>query len=258
MAKRPKKLRLTKRDYNVLRDANTFGLVVPELIAPYRFAGKSPEAIKSTLRRLYGWPPHFLYLRPEPLDARRVYYRLTSRGVTLIGASRSAARRRGRQSLIGRYAVAWFICCHRPHERTLLDRAGLKQLLVKPGRLPRAGFYLDESRPNQLGLGFALVDHGTHVIRMVRKAARLMQRFVESPAIRDFVVAGKFTLSVLTAGDQKRQELETGLHKRLPRQLSVPCWRLGIDVRRQLPFRVEVLVVPTLDHLIFRGEPTDE
>ena len=102
MPKPHKKPRLTRRDLDVLRDAITFGIVVPELIAPYRFHGKAVGAVTSTLRRLYGHPPRFLYLRPEPLDTQRVYYRLTPRGGRVVGAARTETLRPGKQSLIRR------------------------------------------------------------------------------------------------------------------------------------------------------------
>ena len=115
--KKKRKLRLTKRDYAILRDGQRYGLIIPEFLHVHRFADKNRDAMKSTLRRLYGRPPHYLYLRPESLDDRRVYYRLTSRGCRLIGASRDAARPFGRFAVAQRYAVLWFICVGRPGAR---------------------------------------------------------------------------------------------------------------------------------------------
>lgn len=251
MAKRRKKLRLTKRDFQVLRDAHALGLVVPEFLAPYRFADRSPSAVKSTLRRLYGRPPQYLYLRPEPLDGRRVYYRLTSRGAALIGAPASAARRRGRQSLIGHYGLAWLICCHRPHERALLDPAALAQLLDATGRLPKSGFYIDSPPSQTSRLGLAVVDHGADVRRLVRKTAKLLLRLIRHRPTGPYLATGKFTLTLLTIDERKRLELAAGLRVRLRRQLAAPLWKLGVDARRGLPFQVDLFVVPGLDRLTF-------
>ncbi len=255
MPKPNKKPRLTRRDLDVLRDALTFGIVVPELIAPYRFAGKAPGAVTSTLRRLYGHPPRFLYLRPDPLDDRRVYYRLTARGGRVIGATRAATLRPGKQSLVRRYALAWLVCCDKPHQRVLLDRAAVVQLLVSPGRMPKHGFYLHnlEGQPSRLGL--AIVDHGAHPARLVRKAAKVAERLIENPSTREFVLARRLTLTLLTFDEMKREELDRTLRRRLHRQLRTLLWQYGVDARTQLPFAIETYTVPGLLPLIPHDHP---
>lgn len=244
--KRPKKLRLTKRDYDVLRDGRDFGLVVPELIAPYRFAGKAPHAVTSTLRRLYGEPPSYRYLRPEPLDSRRVYYRLTGRGGRAIGVARGSLRRLGSQSLVRRYAVAWLICVQKPHGRSLLGRETLGQLLPGFGRAPQHSYYLETGEPTCLG--HALVDHGADPIRIERRAVRVAQRLIEHPATAPFVASGRLTLAVLTFDERKRESLDDAVRRRFARQLRTPLWRLG----RQAAVRVETYCVPGLAPLILR------
>lgn len=250
MPNRLKKTRLTRRDLDVLRDAQMFGLIVPELIAPYRFADKAPDAVTSTLRRLYGRPPRFLYLRPEPLDDRRVYYRLTPRGARVIGASRSATLRHGKQSLLRRYALAWLVCCDKPHERVLLDREAVVQLLVSAGRMPKHGFYLQNVDGQRSRLGLAIVDHGAHPARLVRKSVSVAERLIGNPATREFVLARSFTLTLLTFDEGKREELDRAVRRRLHRQLRTPLWRYGIDVRTQFPLAIETYTVPGLLPLI--------
>lgn len=241
-----KRLRLTRRDLDVLSDAARFGLVVPELIRPYRFAGKSPSAVTSTLRRLYGSPPRYLYLRPEPLDDRRVYYRLTGRGARLIGAPRRATNRPGRQSLPRRYAIQWLIASHRPATRTLLDRQAVARLLRNPGRIPKHGFYSEQAADNRLGL--AVVDHGTEPQRLVRKAASQAERLLENTATREFFLAGRLTLAVLTFDEAKRAQVDTWLRRRLAKQLQMPLFRLGVSGAS--PLKVESYTVPGLSPLV--------
>lgn len=250
MPKPFKKPRLTRRDLDVLRDAYTFGIVVPELIAPYRFVGKAPAAVTSTLRRLYGRPPRFLYLRPEPLDDRRVYYRLTPRGARVIGVSRGAALRPGKQSLVRRYALAWLICCEKPHERVLLDRTAVVQLLANPGRMPKHGFYLHnfEGQPSRLGL--AIVDHGAHPARLVRKTVSIAERLIGNPATREFVLARRLTLALLTFDEMKREELDRAVRRRLHKQLRTTLWQYGVDARTQFPMDLETYTVPGMLPLI--------
>lgn len=242
----PKRLRLTRRDLDVLNDAARFGLVVPELIRPYRFAGKSPAAVTSTLRRLYGQPPRYLYLRPEPLDDHRVYYRLTGRGVRVIGAARRATNRLGRQSLPRRYALQWLIACHRPHARTLLDREALDRLLGNPRGMTRQGFYTEQAEATRLGL--AIVDHGAEPKRLVRKAASQAERLLENAATREFFLAGRFTLAVLTFDEAKRIQVDRLVRTRLAKQLRMPLFRLG--VRGPSPLAVESYTVPGLSPLV--------
>lgn len=241
-----KRLRLTKRDLEVLGDAARFGLIVPELIRPYRFAGKSSAAVTSTLRRLYGRPPRYLYLRPEPLDDHRVYYRLTTRGARLIGAPRRVTTRPGRQSLPRRYAFQWLIACHRPHTRTLLDRDAIERLLVSPGRITRQGFYTEQATQPRLGL--AIVDHGTDPRRLVRKAASQAERLLENPATREFLLAGRLTLSLLTFDEAKRAQVDGLLRRRLASQLRMPLFRLG--VRGASTLTLESYTVPGLNSLV--------
>ncbi len=255
MPKPNKKPRLTRRDLDVLRDAHAFGLVVPELIAPYRFAGKSSAAVTSTLRRLYGRPPRYLYLRPEPLDDRRVYYRLTPRGARAIGVSRSAILRPGKQSLVRRYALCWFACSLEPHQRTLLDHAAVLQLLVEPGRIPKHGFYLQKTEGEPSRLGLAIVDHGALPMRLVRKTVKIAERLIQTPATREFVLARRLTLSLLTFDERKREELDQALRRRLRRQLRTLLWQHGIDARLQLPFVIETYTVPGLLPLIPHDHP---
>ena len=243
---RPKRLRLTKRDFEVLHDARDFGLVVPELIAPYRFANKAPGAVTSTLRRLYGEPPWYRYLRPEPLDGRRVYYRLTARGGQLVGAPRSMLRRYGNQSLIRRYALAWLICAQRPHARKLLDNEALGRLLPGFDRVARHGYYLETCTPTRLG--HALVDHGADPIRIVRRAVRIVERLIAHQATAPFVAKNRLTFAVLTFDERKRETLDAALRGRFAKQLRTPLWRLGKQARLNL----ETYCVPGLAPLVLR------
>jgi len=242
----PKRLRLTKRDLDVLNDAARFGLVVPELILPYRFAGKSPAAVTSTLRRLYGRPPRYLYLRPEPLDDHRVYYRLTARGARVIGAPRRATTRPGRQSLPRRYAIQWLIASHRPHVRTLLDREAIDRLLVSPGRITRQGFYTEQAKQPRLGL--AIVDHGTDPRRLVRKVATQAEKLLDNQATREFLLAGRLTLTLLTFDEAKRVQVDRLVRRRLAKQLRMPLFQLG--VRGASPLLLESYTVPGLSPLV--------
>ncbi len=255
MSKRPKKPRLTRRDLDVLRDAATFGLIVPELIAPYRFAGKAPAAVTSTLRRLYGRPPSYLYLRPEPLDDRRVYYRLTPRGARVAEASRSATLRLGKQSLLRRYALAWLICVHEPHRRVLLDRDDAMQLLANASNLPKHGFYLRKQEQTGPRLGLAIVDHGAHPSRIVRKVIRTAERLLSNASSRDLIAADRMTITLLTFNELKREELHKSIRRRMSRQLPALLCQYGLSPNVTNRLQLEAHVVPGLLNLIPHDRP---
>ena len=254
--KKKRKLRLTKRDYAILRDAERYGLIVPEFLHEQRFAEKQRDAVKSTLRRLYGRPPQFLYLRPEPLDEKRVYYRLTRRGCRLIGASRDAARPFGRFAVAQRYAILWFIGVDRPGARRLLDpRQFPQQFGSLHQRLPKKRFFLEESATGSMCVGYFLIDLRTDVRRLVRQSWQLLRRFVERGWFRDYFVAQRFVFRVLTYDPLKARELDSRLRSALRQQLARPLQSLGLRGRVDELIDLQVLVVPGMDHLIPHERP---
>ena len=247
MGKRTRKVRLTKRDYAILRDAHTYGLVVPEFLHAQRFADKQPAAVKSTLRRLYGRPPRYLYLCPEPLDTHRVYYRLTSRGCRLLGASPDASRKRGRKAIAARYAMLWFICVDKPQARNLFDpRMFPEQFSHIRERLPKKQFFIEQSSDGTMQLGYFLIDFRTDIRRLVRQSCQIMQRFLERGWFNDYLVANRFAFAVLTYDEGKAQEIERTLRSALRHRLSRPLQALGVSALPPLP----VLVVPGMHSLI--------
>jgi hypothetical protein len=248
MVRRKRKVRLTKRDYAILRDAEKYGLVVPEFLHAQRFADKQPAAVKSTLRRLYGRPPRYLYLRPESLDAHRVYYRLTSRGCRLLGVSRDASRALGRKAIVDRYAALWFICAEHSGQRTLFDpRQFPEQFSHIRKRLPRKRFYIEQSSDGTMQLGYFVVDFRTDIRRLVRQCCQVMRSFIEHGWFNDYLVSGRFGFTVLTFNEGKAKEIERLLRIAFRKQLSRPLQTLGVR-NRLLP--IQVLVVPGMDSLI--------
>ena len=247
MNRRNRKVRLTKRDYAILRDAQTYGLVVPEFLHAHRFADKQPAAVKSTLRRLYGRPPRYLYLRPEPLDTQRVYYQLTSRGCRLLGASPDASRKRGRKAIAARYATLWFICVDKPRARNLFDpRMFPEQFSHIRERLPKKQFFIEQSPAGTMQLGYFLIDFRTDIRRLARQSCQVMQRFLERGWFNDYLVANRFAFAVLTYDEGKAKEIERTLRTALRRRLSRPLQALGVTTLPSLG----VIVVPGMRSLI--------
>lgn len=246
-----RKVRLTKRDYAILRDAQEYGLIVPEFLHAQRFAGKERDAVKSTLRRLYGRPPHHLYLRPEPLDDKRVYYRLTSKGCRLIGASRDSARPFGRFAVAQRYAIVWFILVDRPGKRQLFEPTRFPdQFGNLRGRLPKRRFFLEEGTDSAMRVGYFLVDLRTDVRRLVRQSWQGLGRFLERGWFNKHLLTRRFVFRVLTYDEQKAGELDKLLRTTLRRRLGKPFLAIGVRGPADEVVDLQVLLVPGMDQLI--------
>ena len=249
MAKKQSKPRLTKRDYAILKDAAQFGMVVPEILHAQRFAGKKLAAVISTLRRLYGRPPNYLYLRPEKLDTNRVYYQLTNRGCNLIGHSRDASRPFGRHAVASRYATLWFICADQPNGRNRFDpRAFPTQFPNVRGRLPKQNFYIEQSEVS-MKLGYFITDMRTDMRRLVRNSCCLMRKFIDNGWFNDYLVTHRFAFNVLTFNAAKAEEIQRKLNQEFAEQLARPLQAIGVP-DGQHAFAAQVVTVPGLDTLI--------
>lgn len=250
MADSKKQIRLTKRDLRILRLAARHGMVMVDALQGIAFQDKGRDAVKSTLRRLCGKPPRYRYLRPEKLDAHRVYYRLTGGGARLLGASREIARPLGPQAKIEKYAILWFICTDRPNHRSLFNpRDFPEQFDIGPNRLPRANFYIEETSDNNTQLGFILVDHGGHPRRLVRRAHKTLLRFLKHGWFDEFIASRTFALTVLTLSEGKKAAIQTRVKPFLQQALAAPL-RSFQSSFHDFPIHLNFVVVPDLADLI--------
>ena len=172
MSKRSKKSRLSAREQQILHLAKN-GMATVEIVHRCFYPEADVEAVRSALRRMV----ELGRLKTEPLDTRRGYYRLTSRGARLIGVSRRSAQPLKRQGKIQRYAVSWFVHADQPGQRVLLNPADYPERFPVGGhRLPRCPFFLDRSQ-QPCRMGFILVDHNAHYRRMGRKVVKILAAF---------------------------------------------------------------------------------
>ncbi len=245
--KRTQNIRLTDRDRRILKHVERQRMTTIEAVQTVFFPHNERDAAKSTLRRLYGAPPDHLYLCPEPLDARRVYYRLTPKGARLIGAAKEAARPLGLQARVERYALLWFFCVECPGKRTPFHpRKFPEQFKLQGERLPRKNFYVEEDASGEVCLGYVMVDHRADTRRLVRKAAATLQRFLRRGWFDEYLRAGAFALTVLTATEEKQKSLERALQRRLPEFLRPHLDHLGAVAGETLPLKLSVRIVPGL------------
>ena len=250
MANSKKQIRLGKRDLRVLRLARRHRIVTIDALQAVEFDGKGRDAVKSTLRRLCGKPPRYLYIRPEKLDSHRVYYRLTGRGARLIGAPREVARSLGPQAKVERLALLWFICVDRPNQRALFNpRDFPDQFQIGPNRLPRSNFFIEETSDDKTQLGYVLIDHGGHPRRIVRRSYKTLLRFLKHGWFDEFIASRSFVLTILTLSEGKKAAIQKRLKPFLRDALRIPLHSFRSSVH-DFPIDLNVVVVSDLADLI--------
>lgn len=250
-------IRLGPRDRAILRHVARFRMTTIDALHRTFFAGKRRDAVKSTVRRLCGRARRDGYLHAEPLDARRVYYRLTSRATNLLGLGKDHARPLGLQARIRRYAVLWLLCIEESADRVpMTPRDFPEQFGVAGHRLPRAHFYIEERHGGETRLGYAVVDHGRHPRRIYRNVARTLQRFLRHGWLDEFIAAGAFDVAVLTVSEPKRRSLQRGLEPYLRKVLEPDLSRFGFRRGDPLPLMLSVRVVPGLLEIL--PDPIDD
>lgn len=245
MAKKTKKNRLRPRDREILLLAKT-GMVTVELVFRRFFSDGDIEAARSAVRRLVDLG----HLQSEPLDARRVYYRLTAKGAAQIGASRKCAQPLKKQGRIQRYAVSWFIHVDRPEERALLNPFDhTEQFPVAGHRLPRCPFFLDRC-DGKSRLGAVLVDHNAHQRRISQKTVKLLGRFLRHGWFDSFIRQDAFVLAILTFSKYRKRTFQRHVPQAIAEHLSYPLTQLRPELTGALPSLVEIYVIPQLDALV--------
>ena len=244
MVKRSKRLRLGTRDREILNFVGEQRMSWLDGLHVRFFKGQTIEAAKSTVRRLRGRPPQYRYLRPEVMDSRRVYYRLTGDAARLLGFPTEVTRPLGRTSLIRRYALQWFICLDGQEKRWKCNPRDYPQLFSVDGhRLPPANFYIEKQR-GETRFGIAVVDFGTDARRLARRTVDKLERFSIHGWFDDVVAAGKFEVTVLTATTGKARSVQTLLHRGLTKRLY--AWLEELGDGEDSPIELRLPVVPGL------------
>ena len=249
-----KRLRIRKRDMQILQHVAKFRMTTQDALHARFFAGQQRDAVKSTLRRLCGAGPQGYFLKAEPLDARRVYYRLTPRATQVLGLADDLARPLGIQARIRRYAILWLMCIDDSAVRVPFNlRDFPDHFPIAADRLPRSNFYIEDQPGGATRLGFSVVDTGRHRQRVFRNTATTMKRFLEKGWIDAFITSRCFELSVLTLTDTARDAIESELAQYLRRTLADQLCRFGVGQDTPLPFSIRVHVVPGLLDVIPDG-----
>jgi hypothetical protein len=248
MSRRKRKIRLGQRDREILSFLGERGMSWLEPIHQRFYADRSPDAARSTMRRLCGRPPKYRYVRPEPLDGKRVYYRLTRKGAKLLGYSVHVTLPMGTTALIRRYALQWFFEMDGHGKRWHCNPRDCPDLFPVHGhRLPRGHFYLEKGDDGNV-LGFAIEDYGSDVRRISRRAVDHLQRFLEHGWFDDLIRAQRFGVTFLTATDDKATAIERQFGRDSQRRLT-PLLR-QLAGKKGASILCDCLVVPGLLELL--------
>jgi hypothetical protein len=252
MSKRSKKRRIRPRERQILHLANS-GIVTVEILHRAFFADADVEAVRSALRRLVERG----MLRAEPLDAKRSYYRLTSRGGRRINPLSKCPRALKKQGRVQRYAVSWFIHADCPGKRALVNPFDYpEQFPVTGHRLPNHPFFLDRSDGHPR-FGIILVDHNAHYRRMPRKTVMLLGRFLRHGWFDTFIRQDAFVVAILTFSEDRKRAFARHVPHAIAEQLGYPLSQLRPDLDGAMPQLVQVHVIPQLDAIVGQSRKSD-
>ena len=241
--------RLSDLQQAILRQAYT-DMVTAEVIQRRYFPDGSLEAARSAIRRLCGEPPTYLYLQPEPLDERRVYYRLTQAGAKLLGVSPKCAVPLKKQGKVSRYALSWFIHAEQPGKRALINPHDFPdEFGLNAHRLPRHPFFLDETT-GRTKLGIVLIDHNAHARRVVHKTLKPIGRFLRHGWFNDLIRGECFLVVVLTFSFGHKKAVERFVTPAIAQHFRQPLSRLRPDLTDHLPIEIQVRVIPGMDAIV--------
>jgi len=216
-----------------LIDIAAFGGLSADLIHRRHFRTLEPRAAESWIkRRVFSG-----ILQSAPLDARRVYYHLTKKGLDWlkrvhgVKVSRASARPMRPMAKVLRIAAAEFC--------TLGDQPALSLLrpFQHPDRFPDLASYVAKGHADPLRqklfyqkqnlIGFLAVDRGQDhfVMRKVQPKVLSLSRW---DSLRSLMNQNQFQLTVLSPSDSRRGELTEQI------QASPP------------PFAWEIITLPQL------------
>lgn len=233
-------------------------MVIPEFVQRQYFPDGSIEAARSLIRRLSSEGPFEGCLVAEQLDARRKYYRLTSKGLAALGLRRKLTSSLKRQGKINRYALAWFFYADQPGKRIRFDPKQFpEQFDLQSHRLPRHPFFLDETS-GRTKMGIVLVDHNANPRRTVRKTLVPLGRFLRHGWFDDFIRDEAFVVAVLTFCRRRQLAIARRLTEEIFNHYGQPLGQLRPNVADQLPIDIQVYHVPGLDAVVMADKLGDE
>ncbi len=254
MSKTPLRLRVSRRDLDILTFLRTERGATAEVLHRRFFPSNKRDALKSTIRRLSGDKNSPPLVASRPLDDRRVYYQVTPDGAGLIGKRSDAPDPLGPSAKTRIYAESWYLYVQRPGKRTRLLLTDLREeFQLVDQRLPKHAFYLDESR-REPRLGVILVDHKASVQHTVTKTVDAIARILHRGVFPQFIRQGRFVVTVLTATRGAKDEIDVSLQPAIIDRLAGELLRIVGSAPDEFPVKFDISVVPGLLDLL-TGQP---
>jgi hypothetical protein len=249
MSGKTNETQLSRRSMAILWHGKT-DMITPFVVYRRHFQDATPEAARSALRRLSGEPPHYRFIRPQPLNEHESYYLLTREGTNLLGISPRYAEPLKKQGKVTRFAVSWFIHAEHPDKRVLFDPQQFKEELgIHRQRLPRHPYFIDETT-GQPRLGIILVDHNAQPRRMTQKTIKPLARFLRHGWFDEFLRQGTFVVAVLTFNTFRQRTFQQELPRAIDEQLGSAFSRLRGGATHGHPLEIQIQVIPRLDRLV--------
>lgn len=205
---------LSAQAAQVVRDVARYGLTTAAAERRLRFPDLTEDALRKLLARTAerGW------LVRHPLHGREPYFVLGSPALAALGLRRPT-KALGHQALLEHYAVLLACACRGCDVFTEDEFRSRFPDLSEPG-LSAKNLFLDATAGR---LGWFVVDHDKLSSRMVSKVGRRVARLLASdrPALRKLVLAGEFSVRVVTASEGKRRNLEAAFARKPLRNVAV-------------------------------------
>jgi hypothetical protein len=241
---------LSDRDRLILLQGQT-DMITVEVEQRRFFPDGSMEAARSAIRRLCGTGSENSFLQPEPLDSRRVYYRLTPLAAKTLGICSKYATPHKSLGRVRRYAVSWFIHAERPHKRilfTLAECAEHFNIAIPSHRFPKHPFFLDTST-GQDKLGMILVDHNAQIRQIVHKTIRPLERFLRHGWFNEYIMAGSFLVAILTFSSSRQRAIRLQVERAIEKHLGYALEPLRAQANKAC-IEVLVSVIPGMEAVL--------
>jgi hypothetical protein len=203
-------LRLQDRDLRILRHVARYRLTTLETVwlCFFKAEGKSQEAAKSTLRRL--WQDETPYLASQPLTGfgKAVYYHLTPEGAAALGFAEPKRIGHGfdKADVRAAHYGRLLFCCHGEPRRPKFTPEEFDACfpgLRAPGtelfaRFFVDAYYLDVDPDGVQRLGLILVDTGRDLVDLARRTLGALRA-----ALAEFFAAERMAVALVFASDHK-------------------------------------------------------
>lgn len=230
-------------------------MITVEVVQQRLFPDGSMEAARSAIRRLCGTNPENSLLQPEPLDGRRVYYRLTPLAAKMLGKQYiKPLRSLGR---VRRYAVSWFIHAEHPQQRILFNLGDhAEHFGLKGHRFPHHPFFLDSTTDREK-IGFILVDHNAQIRQTVQKTIKPLERFLRLGWFNDYIMAGSFVAAILTFSAARQRAIRVQVERAIQRRLGHALEPLRAQSSNRNLIEVLVTVIPGMEAVLIANQRTE-